>query len=75
MRPSFGANLMQTVTHIWQKAFFKYVLAHRIHHLSEYLRQIQVASLPGTSLLAHLTCIGHPKAFVGIFLRVPYSDC
>ena len=26
MPPSFGTNLPQTVTHIWQKAFFKHAL-------------------------------------------------
>ena len=26
MRPSFGTNLPQSVTHIWQKAFFKHAL-------------------------------------------------
>ena len=27
MLPSFGTNLPQIMTHIWQKAFFKYALA------------------------------------------------
>ena len=26
MRPSFGTNLPQIVTHIWQKAIFKHAL-------------------------------------------------
>ena len=26
MRPSFGTNITQTVTHIWQKAFSKHAL-------------------------------------------------
>ncbi len=37
MRPSFGTNLPQIVTHIWQKAFFKYALEEKLLYIKRYI--------------------------------------
>ena len=40
MPPSFGTNLPQTVTHIWQKAFFKHALEEQLGGIRNVARHI-----------------------------------